>query len=110
MPSLKEFVDSVLNENGLVADSEQIIKMITDIARERAIDNCSIISDEEVREMVINNVGLANKLAEEQRLRAEQVEKEEAERLAKKQAEDLAKKLEKERKTSNGEQTSLFGD
>ena len=103
MPSLREFVDNVLNENGLIADSEQIIKMITDIARERAVDNCSVISDDEVREMVINNADLANRLAREQ-------EQKKAEEEAKKQEEKIKKQLEKERILAQGEQTSLFGD
>lgn len=112
MPTLKEFVDGVLNENNIVADSEQIIKMITDIARQRAVDGCAAISDDEVRDMVINNADLANKLAEEEKAMREAEEQkrleQEAQKAAEKEEKKIQKKLEKERKRAEGEQTALF--
>lgn len=109
MPSLKEFVNNVLNENNLVSDADQIIKMITDIAKERAIDGCAAISDDEVRDMVINNADLANKLNEEKKAKEEAEARKQAEENAKKEQEKIQKKLEKERQLAIGEQTSLFG-
>lgn len=110
MPTLKEFVNDVVVENNLIVDQEQIIKLITDIAKERAIDGCCAISDEEVREMVINNVDLANRLTEEKKAKEKKNEEDEALRLAKVKEEQMKKQLEKERQSAIGVQTSLFGD
>ena len=101
MPTLKEFVNDVLVENNIIADQDQIIKSITQIARGRAVDGCCAISDEEVRNMVINNAELNKMFAKE---------KEEKNKAKKEKAaqEKLQKKLEEERKKANGEQISLF--
>lgn len=119
MPTLREFVTDVLQQSGIQSDADEIIKQITDIARERAENNVAAISDEEVREMVINNAELAQKLArekeakaeaeaqrriEEERLKAEQ--KAEQQRI--KEEERTAKRIEKERKRAEGEQLALF--
>lgn len=101
MPSLNEFVNSVMAENNITADSNQIIEKITEIARQRAVGGCCAISDDEIREMVINNAELVNKLAEE-KAEKEKQEKEKA------RQERLKKELEEERKAGNGEQTALF--
>lgn len=97
MPTLREFVDNVLLENNITSDPEEIIKQITSIARERATNGVAAISDDEVRDMVINNADLANRLAEEKKRKAEQ-----------KEAEKRQKALEKERKAGDGEQLGLF--
>lgn len=101
MPTLREFVDDVLAENNIQSDPEQIIRQITDIARTRAVNNVAAISDIEIREMVINNAELANRLAQEKKAREEA-------REAEKKAEMVKKQLEKERKTADGEQMVLF--
>lgn len=119
MPTLREFVDNVLLENNITSDPEEIIKQITSIARERATDGVAAISDDEVRDMVINNADLANRLAEEKkrkdeaRIKREAIEaekKKEAERIKaeQKEAEKRQKALEKERKAGDGEQLGLF--
>ena len=63
MPTLREFVEQTLAENHLDSNVDQIIKQITDIARERAVNSVAAICDEEVKEMIINNADLANRLA-----------------------------------------------
>lgn len=110
MPTLKEFVNDVLVENNIIADQDQIIKSITQIARGRAVDGCCAISDEEVRNMVINNVDLANRLTEEKKAKEKETEEDEALRLAKVKEQQMKKQLEKERQSAIGVQTSLFGD
>ncbi len=108
MPTLREFVTDVLQQSGIQSDADEIIKQITDIARERAENNVAAISDEEVREMVINNADLANRIAEEKRLKEEARAREKALEEERKAKEKMEKALEKERKTSEGEQMSLF--
>lgn len=113
MPTLREFINTVLAENNMTSNTDEIIKMITKIAKERATDGCAAISDDEVREMVINNADLAERLAEARRLKEEE-QKAKAEALAaeknrKAEEEKLAKQLEEERKTAVGEQLNLFG-
>lgn len=112
MPTLKEFVNDVLAQNNLQSDADQIIKLITDIAKERAVDNVAAISDDEVRDMVINNADLANRLVAEKKAKEEAAAQRKAEEEAKKEAEKLQKKLEKERKLADGVQMSLglFGE
>ena len=120
MPTLREFVVDVLNENNITSDPDEIIKQITEIARQRATNNVAAISDDEIRELVINNADLANRLAQEKKakeearekeleLKREQLAKEKAEEEERKKQEKIEKALEEERKTSNGEQMSLFG-
>ena len=117
MPTLKEFVVNVLTENHLPGDPDEIIKKITEVARERAVQcgsgQVAFIDPEEVREMVINNAELTARIAQERAEKRAREEKEkqakEAEAKAKKDAEKLKKSLEKEKHVSNGEQTSLFG-
>ena len=101
MPTLKEFVNDVLVENNIFADQDHIIKSFTQIAWGRAVDGCCAISDEEVRNMVINNAELNKMFAKEK----EEKNKAEKEKAAQ---EKLQKKLEEERKKANGEQISLF--
>jgi len=116
MPTLREFVEQTLAENHLDSNVDQIIKQITDIARQRAEHNVAAICDEEVREMVINNADLANKLAQEKEAKAkEEAEKKaQEERLKEEQRAEQKKQkaLEKERKVADGEQLSLglFGE
>ena len=71
MPTLREFVVDVLNANNITSDPDEIIKQITNIARERATQNVAVLSDDEVRDMVINNADLANRLAQEKKAKAE---------------------------------------
>lgn len=111
--TLKEFVEDVIKTNNIyTADAEQIIDYITGIARERATrtDNGSIcvISDDEVREMVINHADLARRQAEEKRLADERKKAEQEAEEKRKQEEKVAREIEKERKVGNGEQTALF--
>ena len=112
MPTLREFVNDVLTQNNIQSDADQIIEMITNIARERATDNVAAISDDEVRDMVINNADLANRLAAEKKAKEEVAAQRKAEEEAKKEAEKLQKKLEKERELADGVQMSLglFGE
>lgn len=98
--TLKEFVENVLMENNIQSDVNEIISKITDIARERAVDNMCAISDEEVRQMVINNADLVNQLEKEKQA------KKEAE-LEKKKEEQRQKLIEEEKK-NNANQVSLF--
>lgn len=113
MPTLKEFIQQVLEENNMTSDVDTIAQQITDIARERQTDGCAAISDEEVREMVINNAELASKLAEEKKQKELEEEQKKAEeqriKEEKKQQEKLQKQIEKETKFSNGnEQMTLL--
>lgn len=135
MPTLIEFINDVLQKENIPGNVEEIAKQIVDIARKRATGNITVsdkeievqkvvaISDEEVREMVINNAELSMKLAEEERIKKEKEEKEAEERRLRRQeearakkeeqeAEKLQKKLEKERKAGDGEQLTLglFGE
>lgn len=116
MPTLREFVEQTLAENHLESNVDEIITKITEIARGRAVNSVAAISDEEVKEMVINNADLANKLAEERKAKAkEEAEKRaEEERLKEVQRAEQKKQkaLEKERKVADGEQLSLglFGE
>ena len=108
MPTLIEFINDVLQKENITGDPDKIAKQIEDIARQRAVNNVAAISDEEVREMVINNAELSLKLAEEERIKKEKEEKEEQARKKEKEELKLQKQLEKERKVVDGEQTSLF--
>ena len=132
MPTLIEFINDVLQKENIPGNVEEIAKQIVDIARKRATGNITVsdkeievqkvvaISDEEVREMVINNAELSMKLAEEERIKKEKEAEErrlrrQEEARAKKEeqeAEKLQKKLEKERKAGDGEQLTLglFGE
>lgn len=118
---LKDFIQEVLTTENINGDVKEIERMITEIAQQRAEGNgCVAISDDEVRNMVINNAELSTKLAQEKaekeaREKKEQEEadaqrqKEKEEREAKKKAERLEKKLEQERNIGNhAEQQSLF--
>ena len=119
MPTLKEFVVYVLNKNNLDGDPDVIIKKITEIVRKRAAGQLIVaISNEEVREMVINSAELSMKLAEEKKIKEQKLEEErrikeeqrrqEAEEKKKeREAEKLQQKLEKERKAGDGEQLPL---
>ena len=108
MPSLREFVVNVLTENNIQSDPDKIINEITKIARTRAVNNVAAISDDEVRDMVINNADLANRLATEEREKQKREEERIAEQQKQKEQEKLEKELEKERKLADGEQTTLF--
>jgi len=113
MPTLKEFVDGVIAENNMTADSEEIIKKITEIARERAGSQKSVaIADEEIREMVINYAELSTKLAAEHKARLkethEKMEAERKQREAERAEEKKQKAIAKEKKVAGGEQMGLF--
>ena len=113
MPSLREFVDQTLQANSLEGNADEIIKQITEVARGRAVNGCAAISDEEVREMIINNAELsaviAREKAEKDALEREKKELEQQLAKQKKEAEKLEKKLEKERRVSDdAEQMSLW--
>lgn len=114
MPTLKEFVENVLAENNIQSDPDKIIEQITNIARNRAEKqddvrcSCAVISDDEVRDMVINNADLANRLAAEKKEKKRKEEERTAELQKQKEQEKLEKELEKERKLADGEQTTLF--
>lgn len=106
---LKDFIQQVLVENNIVGDVKEIEKLITDIARERAVDGCCAISDDEIREMVINNAELSNKLVQEKKQKELAKEQEEKLKEEQKKAVALEKKIEKERKINETtEQQSLF--
>ena len=109
MPTLREFVVNVLAENNITSDPDEIIKQITEVARQRATNQVACISDEEVREMVINNADLAARIAEEKKQKEEARLAREKEAEEKRAQEKLEKELEKERKSASGEQLSLFG-
>lgn len=107
--TLKEFVETVMVENNIQSDADEIIEHITEIARTRAEQNVAVLADDEVREMVINNAELVDRAREEKKkwdkeraLRKAQLEMEKKEK-------ELEKELEKERKVEGGEQLSLFG-
>ena len=113
MPTLREFVDQTLQANNLQGDPDEIIRQITEVARGRAVNNCAAISDEEVREMIINNAELSAVIAREkaEKQAQEKEKKQHEQQLAKqnKDAEKLEKKLEKERKVGDdAEQMSLW--
>lgn len=99
--TLKEFIKQVLLENNMTSDIDTIASQITDIARNKSVDGCASISDEEVREMVINNADLANRIAQKKK-------EEDALREAELKEAKLQKKLEKERKIADGEQLTLL--
>ncbi len=117
MPTLEEFVQGTLTANNLPGDVSEIIAKIYEIAKERKASFGSMqiaaISDEEVREMVINNAELSAKIAEEKekkaRAEAEKRAQEEQLKQIQKMEEKKTKALEKERKVAGGEQISLFG-
>ena len=109
--TLKEFVEDVIKVNNIDTDADQIIDCITGIARERARrteNNCCIMSNEEIIEMVINHADLARRQAEEKRLADERKKAEQEAEEKIKQEEKIAREIEKERKVGNGEQTALF--
>lgn len=54
MPTLKEFIRSVLQKENIHGDVDKIAKEIQKEAKSRAINGIACICDEEVREMTIN--------------------------------------------------------
>lgn len=54
MPTLKEFIRSVLQKENIHGDVEKIAKEIEKEARKQAVHGIACICDEEVREMTIN--------------------------------------------------------
>lgn len=54
MPTLKEFIRSVLQKENIHGDVEKIAKEIEKEAKKQAINGIACICDEEVREMTIN--------------------------------------------------------
>ena len=54
MPTLKEFIRSVLQKENLNGDVDKIAKEIEKEARKQAVHGIACICDEEVREMTIN--------------------------------------------------------
>lgn len=54
MPTLKEFIRSVLQKENIHGDVDKIAKEIEKEARKQAINGIACICDEEVREMTIN--------------------------------------------------------
>lgn len=54
MPTLKEFIKSVLQKENIEGDVEKIAKEIEKEARKQAVHGIACICDEEVREMTIN--------------------------------------------------------
>ena len=54
MPTLKEFIRSVLQKENIHGDVDKIAKEIEKEAKKQAINGIACICDEEVREMTIN--------------------------------------------------------
>ena len=54
MPTLKEFIRSVLQKENIHSDVDKIAKEIEKEARKQAVNGIACICDEEVREMTIN--------------------------------------------------------
>ena len=54
MPTLKEFIRSVLQKENIHGDVDKIAKEIEKEARKQAVHGIACICDEEVREMTIN--------------------------------------------------------
>lgn len=54
MPTLKEFIKSVLQKENIEGDVDKIAKEIEKEARKQAVHGIACICDEEVREMTIN--------------------------------------------------------
>ena len=54
MPTLKEFIRSVLQKENIEGDVDKIAKEIEKEARKQAVHGIACICDEEVREMTIN--------------------------------------------------------
>lgn len=54
MPTLKEFIRSVLQKENIKGDVDKIAKEIEKEARKQAVHGIACICDEEVREMTIN--------------------------------------------------------
>lgn len=54
MPTLKEFIRSVLQKENIHGDVDKIAKEIEKKARKQAVNGIACICDEEVREMTIN--------------------------------------------------------
>lgn len=54
MPTLKEFIRSVLQKENIHGDVDKIAKEIEKEARKQAVNGIACICDEEVREMTIN--------------------------------------------------------
>lgn len=54
MPTLKEFIKSVLQKENIHGDVDKIAKEIEKEARKQAVHGIACICDEEVREMTIN--------------------------------------------------------
>lgn len=52
--NLREFVEMTMKENNINEDIDKVIEAITNEAQKRAVDNCVAISDEDVREMILN--------------------------------------------------------
>lgn len=107
--TLKEFVETVMAENNIQSDADEIIENITKIARTRAEQNVAVLADDEVREMVINNAELVERAREEKKKRDKERALRKAQLEMEKKEKELEKELEKERKVEGGEQLSLFG-
>lgn len=120
MPQLNEFIEQVLKENNMQEDPKAIEEYITNEAEERADGNqCVAISDEDVRNMIINYPTLAaekKQKAEEaakqkelEKLRLQEEALEKAKEAERKRAEKIEKDKSKELDKQNaGEQQSLF--
>ncbi len=54
MPTLKEFIATVLKKEDLIGDVNKIAKEIEKEARKQAVNGIACICDEEVKEMTIN--------------------------------------------------------
>ncbi len=54
MPTLKEFIKSVLQKENIHGDVDKIAKEIEKEAKKQAVNGIACICDEEVREMTIN--------------------------------------------------------
>ena len=119
MPTLKEFIEETLMQNNMQEDSSAIETYIEEVAEERANGKCVCISDEEVREMIINYPTLAaEKKAKLEQEAKEKEEKKNQEEELKAKAEEAKKQKEAEKqekakakeidKANAGEQQSLF--
>lgn len=108
MPTLMEFVDKVMIENHIASNAEEIIKLIKDVARQRQVKGVAVISDDEIKEMVVNNAELAGRLAKEKEEKQAEVAARRAEEERQKEEKKIEKALQEERKTAEGEQTALF--
>lgn len=122
MPTLREFIEETLTQNNMQEDPAAIQTYIEEEAEERAKDNngnCVCISDEDVRQMIINYPTLAAEQKaklEQEAKEKEEKKKQEEEKKAKAEEEKKQKAAEKEEKAkakeiekaNAGEQQSLF--